>query len=202
MTERHEQPDLTQAPPISDVLAGCETHLTRNDPDTYAYCILQAAKASGITVDLFIDDAGPAAWYGIPFDGQEHHRKPRLDAIIEHMRGAPQRGEALVNYMLSRGMFLDRRRFGSPSEAADAVLALDGRLFIINDGDVEMSVLTDAATLGREIDDGFPRRSLVHRWTNSMRLALFAEEMKAWLILNGADLGGGRYSLETKALAR
>lgn len=187
--------DLSAAFDIKAALDACDSKWATGDRTGYAQSFLGAADAGAIDVILWIENDGPRLYFGLPLDDLYEARKARIENLTANLDADSQRKPALIAHMQRKGWFYDQRRFATAAEAVDAVLALDGRAFIIQGRAVETSLPTARACRGDDPEFSSATRSVVHRWRLSMMNPAFAAEVRAIVIARGKNLGGGNYDL-------
>ena len=92
-----------------------------------------------------------------------------------------RRDVALPEYLRDHGIFSEKRSFKDAVEAANTILNLGGWLYA--DGTRPIEAVLDAfsnTAFGRELLEGFPRKSAIRRW-DSCRRQSFNDEILEYL---------------------
>lgn len=192
-------PDLTKAQPIEDVIRDLAP--MRNG---YAVAFRAACKASGIDISVRREhDGQDMLLLGCPLDGQEHLRRPRIDALVAQMHRGKNRRADVIELLNLLGNFADNEPFPSVAALADAYLERGGHLWIKPDGQVgEPWLPFERDTAARESWDGYPLRRLVHRYSATLLQPGAADAIATYVREHGKhDEGSGCYVLRAEGQA-
>lgn len=183
MADRQEivGPDLTQAEPISKVIARLAR--LRNG---YSADFLSACKASGLDVTVIRNrDGVDHLQIGLPEDDQTALRNERHEALKAQLKRGKFRRQQVIDHLNLVGRFLDNQPFASSAELANAYLAVGGRLWIFTDSRLGEALPFHRDTAAEESWNGYPLRRLVHRYAATMRQRGAREAMTAYVREHG-----------------